>query len=141
MSEKKEFIIPKNVKAEFEIVQNVGLKELMLFIPSAVISIPVILVPISFAFKISIVGSLLVIPFGLVWYRPTRDNIPFWKHVLGSLKFMNRQRKFYYRKDGIRNDQEIEREIIIEESKEQKEVVKGRVKSSVRARVSTNQSS
>lgn len=98
--EEKEFIIPKNTKAEFEIMQNVSLKDLLVFVPSVLIDVPLILfVPVSPVFKIVFTAATLFIPLFLVFIRPIRENIPAWKHIVWKFKYVNSQKKFYYRKE------------------------------------------
>ncbi|PGE83602.1 hypothetical protein COM62_31240, partial [Bacillus pseudomycoides] len=69
--EEKEFIIPKNVNAGFEIIQNVGLKDMLFFIPSIVFNIPFIwFVSVNPIVKIVVAVFSIFIPFVLVFVRP-----------------------------------------------------------------------
>lgn len=97
--ENKEFVIPKNVNSKFEIIPNVGIKDLLFFIPSLVIDIPfAIFMPISPPFKIIFCAVSFFIPFALVFIRPLRENIPAWKQLVWRFQFVKRQKRFVYRK-------------------------------------------
>jgi amino acid permease len=100
----KDFIIPKNVNARFEIIPNVSMRDKLFFIPSILIDVSLFLfVPINPVAKVVISAVTLFIPFALVFIRPIRPNIPIWKHIKWKLEFGNRQKKFYYRKEVVPN--------------------------------------
>lgn len=100
-----EFLIPKNVSSRFELIQNIGLKEMLFFVPSLIIDagfamfVPLPL-PSRFIIPAKIVfsGFMLFIPFALVYIRPIRDNVPVWKMIVWKYKFKKRQKTFEFRK-------------------------------------------
>lgn len=97
----KEFIIPKNCNPNFEIVQGIGMKELLFFFPSIVLILIIgYFVPISITTKIVLYGILLFIPFVLVRIRPLQDreNIPIYKMILWRFEFINRKKQFLFGK-------------------------------------------
>ncbi|MFC6603506.1 hypothetical protein ACFQDF_21375 [Ectobacillus funiculus] len=47
MKEKQEYIIPDNVSSDFEVVQNVTVKDLVCFLPTLLVVVPILLMPIS----------------------------------------------------------------------------------------------
>jgi hypothetical protein len=97
--ENKDFIIPKNVNSQFELIPNVGLKDMVFFLPSIVIDIPMIMfVPASPILKIILCSVSFFIPFCLVFIRPLRENIPAWKQLVWAFQFKNRQKRFEHRK-------------------------------------------
>lgn len=97
--DKKDFVIPKNVNSKFELIPNVGLKDMIFFIPSLVIDIPLaLLVPISPPTKIIFCAVSFFVPFSLVFIRPLRENIPAWKQLVWRFQYMKRQKRFIYRK-------------------------------------------
>lgn len=100
-----EFLIPKNVSSKFEIIQNVGLKDMLFFVPSLIIDagfalfVPLPLLPkYIIPAKIVLCGIMLFIPFALVYIRPLRENIPAWKMIVWKYKFTKRQKTFHFRK-------------------------------------------
>lgn len=100
-----EFQIPKNVSSKFELIENVGLKDLAFFIPSVLIDVSVTLfvhlsLPTSYIIPAKIVfcAITLFIPFALVYIRPLRENIPGWKQLLWRHQFNKRQKVFKFRK-------------------------------------------
>ncbi|MBO9128969.1 hypothetical protein [Bacillus sp. 165] len=101
MQEKQEYTIPGNVSGNFEVMQNVTLKDLLCFLPSLLLDIPVLLMPITMYIKIPIVTITMVISAVFVYVRPVRENIPFWQHARELLRFATRQRVYYYRKEVL----------------------------------------
>ncbi|MFX3625298.1 MAG: hypothetical protein ACE3JP_15030 [Ectobacillus sp.] len=99
MQDKREYTVPDNVRGDFEILQNVTLKDLICFLPLLLIDIPVLLMPISMYVKLPIVIITLLVSAILVYVRPVRENIPFWQHVFEHVRFKRRQRVYYYRKE------------------------------------------
>jgi hypothetical protein len=100
-----EFQIPKNVSSKFELIENVGLKDMAFFIPSVLIDVSVTLfVHLSLPTQYIIPGKIvfcavaLFIPFALVYIRPIRENIPGWKQLLWRYQFNKRQKIFKFRK-------------------------------------------
>lgn len=94
----KAFFIPKNVNPEFEIVGHLTIKDLVFFIPSLVIDIPLLFTPIPTVAKIVASTITLFIPFSLVYIRPHRENIQAWKVLMWEFQFRKRQKKYTYRK-------------------------------------------
>ncbi|WP_028399665.1 hypothetical protein [Ectobacillus panaciterrae] len=112
MEEKQEYTIPGNVNGNFEIMQNVTLRDLVCFLPSLLLDIPVLLMPISMYIKIPVITITLMVSAVLVYVRPVRENIPFWQHARELVRFHARQRVYYYRKEDIHE------ELLEEESRE-----------------------
>ncbi|MCU6603811.1 hypothetical protein OCO53_25560 [Peribacillus frigoritolerans] len=99
---KKQFHIPKNFSAQYELIEGVKLKDFLFFIPSTILMLPIIfLIPIGALYKIIICAFLVFIPFCLVFIQPIdgRD-IKVWQILKGKYDFMKRQKVFYYRKEG-----------------------------------------
>jgi hypothetical protein len=137
MSDKKEFLIPKNVNPHFEVVPNVNLKDLKLIVPSILFDVPFVLfVPLGVPWKLGVVAITLLFPLALIINRPIRENIPSWKHLKWMLDFAGRQKKFYYKKRGYVH--EIESVPEVEEQK--KEIVSRRKGAVVRTRIGSHQS-
>ncbi|BCC56628.1 hypothetical protein [Bacillus cereus] len=99
MKEKKEFLIPQNVSPQFEVFQNVTIKDLLIFVPSVVIDVPLIFLDISIYVKAPIISITAIVPMLLVYFRPVRQNIPFWQHGKELLRFAFRQRVYEYQKE------------------------------------------
>jgi hypothetical protein len=99
--EKKDFLIPKNCQTKFELIPNIGLKEMLFFIPSIVfVLIIAFFIPISVPTKIVFYCILLFIPFALVGIRPLRENLPAYQMIIWRLQFFYRQKQFLFeRKD------------------------------------------
>ncbi|MDG4656335.1 hypothetical protein P6P90_03220 [Ectobacillus antri] len=101
MEEKQEYTIPGNVNGQFEVLPHVTLRDLLCFVPSLLLDIPIFLMPISMYIKIPIITITLMVSAVLVYVRPVRENIPFWHHARECLRFFNRQRVYYYRKESV----------------------------------------
>lgn len=103
MEDRKEFYIPKNFKAEWEIAPGWGLKEFAFFIPPVLINIPVIgYTDIAIKFKIIFFFVTIGLTFALIHLRPTRTNIHAFKHIKWRIDFIKRQRVYFYKKEGYK---------------------------------------
>ena len=99
MKEKQEYIIPDNVRSDFEVVQNVTVKDLVCFLPTLLVVVPILLIPISIYVKIPVSTICLIVSAVLVYLRPVRENIPFWQHARDLVRFSIRTKVYYYRKE------------------------------------------
>ncbi|HDX9701724.1 TPA: hypothetical protein ROY42_005647 [Bacillus thuringiensis] len=99
MKEKKEYFIPDNVSPKFEIVQNITVKDLLVFVPSILVDVPLLFSDISIYVKAPVVSITAIVPMILVYFRPVRQNIPFWQHGKELLQFVFRQRVYEYQKE------------------------------------------
>lgn len=102
MEDKKEFNIPKNFKAEFELIQGIKIKDFLFFIPSAIlILVTLFMMPLPPIWKVVTVAVLIFIPFCLVFIKPIEGrDIAVWQILKYRYDFMKRQKVFYYRKEG-----------------------------------------
>ncbi|USK72638.1 hypothetical protein [Peribacillus asahii] len=111
MKEKKQFIIPKNYDKKFEWIPGISGWQHLAFVPVVAIDFFVIkYVPFSFSNKVTFLAISLGLPWVLMGIHPVRENVPLYKHLLWRFKFMSRQRKFKYRKEGYVHVQHIETE-------------------------------
>jgi hypothetical protein len=134
MNEKKSFMIPRNFKAQYEILPGVNLKDLLFFIPSIIIDVPIVLwIPIGTGAKIAISVILFFIPFLAVFIKPVQPrDIRAWQLAKYKLQYISEQKTFYYRKEGLKND-----EIIPEKAAK---VISSRKRKNVSTTINTNQS-
>lgn len=100
--DQKEFYIPKNFKAQWEIAPGWGLKEFLLFIPP--IAFDVVFIGyfplVSLQIKIMVAIFVLGLAFSLIHLRPTRENIHAFKHLKWKYNHHKRQKTYYYKKEG-----------------------------------------
>lgn len=100
--ELKEFYIPKNFKADFELMPGWGVKEFLFFIPPIILDGIILLIPMDLKFKVTILIMVIGLAFSLIHLRPTRENIHAFKHITWKIKFFKRQRLFTYKKEGYK---------------------------------------
>ncbi|QWI25645.1 hypothetical protein EXW34_31230 (plasmid) [Bacillus mycoides] len=99
MREKREYMIPRNVRSDFEVMKNVTAKDTLFLLPAVIVDVPLILSPASVYVKIPVSIVLLMFPIFMIWFRPVRENIPFWRHARDVFNFLTRQKTFYFRKE------------------------------------------
>ncbi|BCC80217.1 hypothetical protein BC30090_p319 (plasmid) [Bacillus cereus] len=99
MREKREYMIPRNVRSDFEVMKNVTVKDTLFLLPAVIVDVPLILSPASIYVKIPISIIMLLFPVFAIWFRPVRENVPFWKHARDVFNFLARQKTFYFRKE------------------------------------------
>jgi hypothetical protein len=103
MEDRKEFYIPKNFKADWEIAPGWGLKEIALFVPPALIDFLIIkYTGIPIKFKIIIFFVTIGLTFAIIHLRPTRNNIHAFKHLKWRIDFIRRQRVYSYKKERFK---------------------------------------
>lgn len=102
----KEFIIPRNVDARFEIYKGIKLTDLPFFIPTTLLDYFLLFQldnGTSVEDKISkalILGVIFLSPLVFVYYSPiNRPDVKVWKMFYYKLRFYARQKKFFYGKD------------------------------------------
>lgn len=110
MTEKKEFLIPKNVEEGLKLFGDIKAKELIkTLLPSVLLSAGVFYLPINPFVKLGIVGALILIPGYLIADRPIRKNIPVLYHLKTWIRYELRQKDFTYKKERYHvNVSEIE---------------------------------
>jgi hypothetical protein len=103
MAEKKEFFIPDHVDAKFELIKNVKPRELLIMVPSLLLTgIVFKYTSIPLPWKISLSIFLIGIPAAGLVTRPIpgKQNISL-QSVMGEwFHFFTRQREFLYEKEG-----------------------------------------
>jgi hypothetical protein len=132
MREKKQFFIPKNYDKKFEFIPNISGWQHMAFIP--VIAADFYIIGYSsfdFSNRLVISAVLAGLPWTLIGTHPVRDNVSLYKHLYWKLKFMIRQRRYKYKKEGYANVQLNE---VIEASSEERKA-RTTVKGAVSARL------
>lgn len=103
MEDREEFYIPKNFKADWEIAQGWGLKEIALFIPPIAFDFFIVkYTAIPIKFKVIIFFLTVGLTFATIHLRPTRSNIHAFKHLKWRIDFLKRQRVFSYKKEGFK---------------------------------------
>lgn len=103
MAEKKEFFIPDHVDAKFELIKNVKPRELLIMVPSVLLTVGIfkftgLSVPVKLAISILLIG----VPGVSLVVRPIqgKTNISL-QNVAGEFfRFLSRQREFLYHKEG-----------------------------------------
>jgi hypothetical protein len=113
MKEKKQFYIPKNYQQGFEWIPGISGIEHLFFVPPVLASFVIFkFLDIDLDNKILTSVILLGIPYTLCAVKPirNRENIPLYKTLYWKLRFLQRQRKFYYKKEGYVHVQSVQQE-------------------------------
>lgn len=97
----KEFYIPINVDSKTQF-WGVYLRDLVFFIPIFCLAILLFFLRVNWILQLLIDFSLLTITFCLITIRPLRRDIPAWKHLVWMIRYDKRQKRFLYRKKGVK---------------------------------------
>jgi hypothetical protein len=97
----KEFYIPMNTDSKTQFF-GIYLRDYVFFLPSLVVIVSLFLLNIHPLVQFFIDFILLTITFCLITIRPLRPEIQAWKHIQWFFQFEQRQKRFLYRKRGVR---------------------------------------
>lgn len=101
MKEKKQFFIPKNYDKQFSWIPGISGWQQFIFVPVVALDWAVFKYT-GFAIdnKIIFAAITLGVPWVLLGNHPVRPNVNLFKHLVYRIKFLSRQRKFSYKKEG-----------------------------------------
>lgn len=97
----KEFYIPVNVDAKIQF-WGIYLKDLVFFIPNLLLALLLFFAKVNWILQILIDFLLISLIFSLIIIKPLRKDIPAWKHILWMFNYEQRQKRFLYRKKGVK---------------------------------------
>lgn len=105
MKEKKQFFIPRNYDKKFEWIPGISGWQHVAFIPIAGVDF-LLWQYTHFSISNKIIGIAISLgaPWMLMGTHPERENVSLYKYFVWRFKFLNRQRKFSYRKEGFVNE-------------------------------------